>query len=204
MENPLFVTGIGTGVGKTIVSAVLCYQNNMDYWKPVQAGDLHYTDTENVRELTRHHHSRFHPERHRFTLAASPHEAAAAENIRIALKDFVVPDHLKPLLIEGAGGLLVPLSDDLLTAELIQYLKADLILVIRDYLGCINHSLLTLEAIKFRGLNLKQVIFNGDFNPASKKLIISRLPASCHWSDLPELAEINHNSLDKLSKLLKF
>lgn len=204
MNNPLFVTGIGTGIGKTVVSAVICYQNKMDYWKPVQAGDLHYTDTEIVRELTGHHHSRFHPERHRFMLAASPHEAAAAENVRITLQDFILPGHLRPLLIEGAGGLLVPLSDNLLTAELILHLKADLILVIRDYLGCINHSLLTLEVIKLRGLNLKQVIFNGDFNPYSKKVIISQLPSNCSWTDLQELTEINHNSLSRLPKMLKF
>lgn len=204
MGNPLFVTGIGTEIGKTIVSAALCYQNNLDYWKPVQAGDLHDTDTEKVRRLTGHHHSRFHPERYRFTLAASPHEAAAAENTRITLQDFTLPDHLRPLLIEGAGGLLVPLSEKLLTAELIQHLNADLILVIRDYLGCINHSLLTLEAIKLCRLNLKQVIFNGDFNLSSKKLIISRLPENCPWSDLPELTEINQNSLIKLPELLKF
>ncbi|MBG8555951.1 dethiobiotin synthase [Hymenobacter guriensis] len=167
----LFITGIGTDVGKTFVSAILTEALQADYWKPVQAGLEPTTDAATVRSLVQNPVSRFWPERHRLQLPASPHAAAAAEQLTLRPGDFHLPDTDNHLLVEGAGGLLVPLAPGFLVADLIAQLDLDVVVVSRNYLGSINHTLLTLEALQTRGLRVRGLVFNGEPTPATEDFI---------------------------------
>lgn len=202
MNKPLFVTGIGTGVGKTIVSAILTQQLKADYWKPVQAGDLGCSDRDTVTSLVTHQQTVFHPETYRFRLAASPHKAAKFENVNIKLTDFSLPDTENHLVIEGAGGLMVPLSNQLRMIELIQHFDAAAILVIRNYLGCINHSLLSMEALFNRNIPLRAVIINGAMDEATESILHSYFPQKTVFAKVPEFLTLNKQSIQDCPELL--
>src|SRR2546423_3146759 len=163
----IFVTGIGTGIGKTVVSAILTRALQADYWKPVQAGYENGTDSEWVAGLLDSQNSRIHPETYRLKLAASPHIAAKEENLEIKLEKiyhcYRQLGARTPLIIEGAGGLMVPLNKKEFVIDLIKKLNASVILVSRNYLGSINHSLLTAAACKRNELNVMGWIFNDQY-----------------------------------------
>jgi dethiobiotin synthetase len=169
----IFITGIGTDIGKTVAAAILTEGLKADYWKPVQAGSLEDTDSDFVRRMISNDQSTVHPEAFRLNRPVSPHLAAAMDGIEISLKDIRVPRTRNTLIIEGAGGLMVPLSEKLLMIDLIEKWKAEVIVVSRHYLGSINHTLLTLEMLKKRKLPLCGVIFNGDENTATEKIILN-------------------------------
>lgn len=170
-NKPLFVTGIGTGIGKTIVSAILTESLKADYWKPVQSGDLDNSDTLKVKSLVSNTVSKFYPEAYRLTQPYSPHKSAALDGIVIDPEKIIMPETNNQLLIEGAGGLMVPLNDNYLMIDLIKQLNAEVVLVIKHYLGSINHSLLSLEALYSRNIPVKAIIFNGDSDVDSEQLI---------------------------------
>jgi dethiobiotin synthetase len=172
----IFVTGIGTGIGKTIVSAVIAEALQADYWKPIQAGLADGTDTETIKKLVSNTRTKIYPEAFRLKIPASPHTAAAAENISINIKDFQLPHTTNNLVIEGAGGLMVPLNDKELMSDLISHFHAEVILVVRHYLGSINHTLLSLEALSSRKIPLMGIVFNGEPNEMSEKAILSFFP----------------------------
>lgn len=196
MKNkPLFVSGIGTSVGKTIVSAVICEQLKADYWKPVQSGDLHDSDSDQLRKLVSNTRTVIHPETFRLKLAASPHQSAKAQGIAITPSSFQLPKTDNQLLIEGAGGLFVPLSPGFLMFELILQLGAGVVLVVRNYLGCINHTLLSLHAIASLNIPLKHVVLNGKFNEDTRDIILANIPVGITWSELPEFDEISSMSI---------
>jgi dethiobiotin synthetase len=161
MNKPLFITGIGTGIGKTIISAILVEKLKADYWKPIQSGDLDDSDTLKVRSLVSNTASKFHPESYRLTQPYSPHKSAALDGIVIDPEKIIMPDTDNQLIIEGAGGLMVPLNDDFLMIDLIKKLDAEVILVSQFYLGSINHTLLSIDALKQREIAVKGIIFNG-------------------------------------------
>lgn len=190
-NKPLFITGIGTYVGKTIVSAVLCEQLQADYWKPVQAGDLDQTDSSKVAKLISNSKTVIHPETFRLIEAASPHQAAKSEGKAIHPEDFKMPKTSNQLIIEGAGGLFVPLSNDFLMIDLIRQFKAEVILVIRNYLGCINHSLLSLHALTSSKIPIKHVVLNGRFSEDTLDVILHHIPKNVGWSILPEFDNLN-------------
>jgi dethiobiotin synthetase len=169
--KPLFITGIGTGIGKTIVSAILTEHLKADYWKPIQSGDLDNSDTMKVKSLVSNNMSRFHPEAYRLTQPYSPHKSAALDDITIQPEKIMLPETDNRLIIEGAGGLMVPLNNDFLMIDLIKQLNAEVVLVIKHYLGSINHSLLSLEALDSRNIHVKAIIFNGERDEDSEKLI---------------------------------
>lgn len=168
-----FVTGIGTDVGKTIASAILVESLHADYWKPIQAGDLDNTDTMKVRSLISNTTSKFHPETYQLTKPMSPHAAAEADGIKINIDTLTLPITTNSLIIEGAGGLMVPLNDKFLVIDLIQKLKAEVILVSNNYLGSINHTLLTVESLKNRNIPIAGIIFNGRSARTSEEYILS-------------------------------
>lgn len=168
----LFVTGIGTDVGKTLVAAIFTEALQADYWKPVQAGLTPTTDTATVRALVTNPVSRFHPEAYRLQLPASPHAAAAAANIRIQPERFHLPQTNNHLIVEGAGGLFVPLAPGFLLVDLLAQLQLATVVVSRHYLGSINHTLLTLEALQRRGLPIRGLVFNGEATPATEEFIV--------------------------------
>lgn len=165
----LFITGIGTEIGKTVCSAILVEHFKTDYWKPVQSGDLHYTDSNKIEKWTDNTYC--HPETYRLQLAASPHQSAKAENIQINLDDFQLPDTGNSLIVEGAGGLMVPLSDDVFMIDLIEQLKLPTALVVRNYLGCINHTLLSIMALEQRNIKLEYLILNGELPEDTERVI---------------------------------
>ena len=185
----LFVSGIGTDVGKTVVSAILTEAFQADYWKPVQSGDLHFTDSDKVRSFVKNTKSKFHKEIYRLNTPASPHYAAEVDGVEINLENFVLPETENHLIVEGAGGLMVPLNSNQTVLDLIKKLNIPVVLVSRNYLGSINHTMLSIEMLKARNVEVKGIIFNGEPNPATESWILknSGLPfiASVPMSESP-------------------
>lgn len=171
MRATYFVTGIGTDVSKTVACAILTEALQADYWKPVQAGDLDNSDTKKVKSLISNSETTFHPEGFLLSQPMSPHAASEIDKKKISVKKLVRPQTKNILVIEGAGGLLVPLNHKETIADLI--LPSDRVIIVsRNYLGSINHTLLTLEVLKNRGLDCFGIIFNGKRNEASEKVIL--------------------------------
>lgn len=194
MKNrPIFITGIGTGVGKTIVSAILVEKFKADYWKPIQSGDLDHTDTDQVRSLVSNPISKFHPEAYRLTQPFSPHKSAALDGIRIDLEQISIPETENQLIIEGAGGLMVPLNDKDLMIDLIQKLDAEVILVSQNYLGSINHTLLSAELLKERKIKIRNLIFCGAADQSSEEIIGKHLNSDI--IRVPLFNPLNRNSI---------
>lgn len=196
-----FVTAINTDSGKTLVSAILCQALQADYWKPVQAGLP--GDAAIVKDLVSFSGFTIHPETHRLKMPASPHAAAAAEGISITLQDFKAPLTKRDLIIEGAGGCLVPLNNSDFVIDLAARFSAQVILVSNHYLGSINHTLLTFETLKHRGLPVKGIIFNGHTNAESERIILHHTKLRCLLRITAEDA-INRNVIQKYaSQLIK-
>jgi dethiobiotin synthetase len=169
----LFITGIGTDVGKTVASAIVTQALEADYWKPVQAGDLELSDTHKVKDRVANEKSQFHPNAYALNTPASPHLAAELDGITINLNQIKEPETNNHLVIEGAGGILVPLND---TDCIIDLIRPDykVIVVSRHYLGSINHTLLTIEALKSRNIPVAGIIFSGDENQATETIILNK------------------------------
>ncbi|QED38289.1 dethiobiotin synthase [Antarcticibacterium arcticum] len=183
MRNEFFITGIGTDVGKTIAAAIVTEALEADYWKPVQAGDLDNSDTHRVKKLVSNKKTYYHHNSFSLTRAMSPHAAAKIDGIRMSTKEIIRPQTDNDLVVEGAGGLLVPINDKETIIDLIK--PGDkVILVSRHYLGSINHTLLSLEVLKNRGISCFGIIFNGEVNEASEELILK-------LSEVPVLGRIN-------------
>jgi dethiobiotin synthetase len=174
----LFITGISTDVGKTIASAILVEALQADYWKPVQAGDLDNSDTQKVKSLVSNSKSQFHPNAYALNTPASPHVSAQLDGIEINLTKIKEPDTQNHLVIEGAGGVFVPLNGTDCVIDLIQP-DYKVIVVSRHYLGSINHTLLTIEALKSRNLTIAGIIFSGVENKATETIILSKTNIKC-------------------------
>ncbi|GAA3986988.1 dethiobiotin synthase [Mucilaginibacter dorajii] len=182
-KQPIFITGIGTGVGKTIVSAIITEKLKADYWKPIQSGDLDDSDTLKVKSLVSNDVTVFHPEAYRLTQPFSPHKSAAIDKVTIDMQSFIIPKTENQLVIEGAGGLMVPLNDNFLMIDLIKQLNAKVILVSKNYLGSINHTLLSIQALKNYNIEVMGIVFNGPKDIYSKTYILN-------YSGLTELGQI--------------
>jgi dethiobiotin synthetase len=169
----LFITGIGTDVGKTIASAIITEALEADYWKPIQAGDIDNSDSHKTRRYISNDKTRIHSNSYTLNTPASPHLAAQLDNVIIDLKKIKEPVTNNHLVIEGAGGLLVPLNEKHTIADLI---KPDykVIVVSRHYLGSINHTLLTIEVLKQRNLAVTGIIFNGEKNKPTEEIIMNK------------------------------
>jgi dethiobiotin synthetase len=192
--NKYFITGIGTDVGKTIVSAILTEALKADYWKPVQSGVADGTDKGLVSSLITNTTSVCHNESYSFQEPASPHLAASLENQKIKLEQMHLPDTQNDLIIEGAGGILVPLNDSNYVIDLAQEFEADVILVCRNYLGCINHSLLSIDYLVKNNFPVKGLVLVGNFDKAVKLAITnySELPV---LAEIPEMSEISKETI---------
>lgn len=183
--NLIFITGIGTGIGKTIVSSIVAEALHADYWKPVQAGTTGTTDTQIVQSLITNTKTKIHPEAYRLKMAASPHIAAKQEGIQISLENIIskLPVSANQnLIIEGAGGLLVPLNENEFVSDLIKKLNAKVILVSKNYLGSINHSLLTAAVCKANKIKVCGWIFNDQY--------LNYDDAIVQWSGLKKIASL--------------
>jgi dethiobiotin synthetase len=192
MRN-IFVTAIGTDSGKTVVSAILAKALNADYWKPVQSGQP--ADSETVKQLTAGT-VKIHPEQYVFKTPASPHYAAALENRTIDLDIFAAPKTDRPLIIEGAGGLMVPLNEHHLMIDLVKKLNCRVVLVSNIYLGSINHTLLSIEALKKRGIAIDYLVFNGIETPSTENIIKTFTQAPVLFR-LDQEEKINPEIIDK-------
>lgn len=187
------VTGTDTEVGKTVFAAALAGHLQARYWKPVQSGLDGPTDSELAAWLSGGR-AQVLPEAYRLTNPLSPHELARLDGVTIDPARLALPHGDGPLVVEGAGGALVPLSSDLLAADLFAQWGLPAIVVARTALGTINHSLLTLEALKARGVTVAGVAFSGEANPASEEAII-RFGKVSHLGRLPRLDPLDAASL---------
>jgi dethiobiotin synthetase len=168
-QNSYFVTAIGTDSGKTLVSSILCRALEADYWKPIQCGSPR--DSDQIRSLMGEAQI-IHPETYDLKMPASPHAASKAEGVEVMLENFTLPKTDHSMIIEGAGGLMVPLNDECFVVDLIKHLNTKVILVANLYLGSINHTLLSIEALKARNIPIEGIIFNGASNPESERIIL--------------------------------
>ncbi len=178
MTSRLFITGNGTGVGKTLVSAIVVSSLEADYWKPVQAGDLDASDSHTLKHLLPPS-TVIHPEAYRLSQPMSPHAAAERDGVQIELDKIVLPETKNSLVIEGAGGVYVPLNANDTMLDLIMHLGTPVILVSHQYLGSINHTLLTWEALASRGIPIAGIIFNGERNKDSEQIILAKTKLPC-------------------------
>ncbi|GAA4275312.1 dethiobiotin synthase [Aquimarina mytili] len=165
----IFITGIGTDVGKTIASAIVVEALQADYFKPVQAGDLEFSDTDKVKQLVSNSKSKFHDNSYALNTPMSPHAAAEIDEITIETSKIILPKTKHNLVVEGAGGLLVPLNDNETILDLITP-EYKVIVVSRHYLGSINHTLMTIEILKNKGYN-PAIIFNGNEHKTTEDII---------------------------------
>ncbi|MGF7217843.1 dethiobiotin synthetase [Spirosoma lacussanchae] len=177
--SQFIVAGIGTEIGKTVASAVLVEALQADYWKPVQSGALEDSDTETVRRLISNSVSQFHPEAYRLKEPLSPHAAAAIDGVTIDLAAIQLPQTNNALVVELAGGLMVPLNDHDLTIDWVQRSGLPVALVSRNYLGSINHTLLSVEACRSRHIPLLGILFNGPATPATETFILNYTGLAC-------------------------
>lgn len=200
-QKLLFITGIGTEVGKTVCSAVLTKYFNADYWKPIQSGDLHFSDSMKIKNWVGENVV-IHPETYRLQLAASPHQSAKEEGITINLNEFRLPGTHNNLIVEGAGGLMVPLSDSEFMIDLIEKLDIPVALVVRNYLGCINHSLLSIMALNQRKINLKYLILNGDFPQDTERIIRKNIQQETEIIRIPNIENLTKENIESVTKQL--
>ena len=182
---PIFITGTGTGIGKTLVAAILAQALQANYWKPVQAGFDEGTDTDWLKKVVSHASFKAFPEIYRLRMPASPHIAARHEGISISIEKICggSPQSEAPLLIEGAGGLMVPLNENEFVIDLVKKLNAKVILVSRNYLGSINHSLLTAAVCKQNNIEVLGWIFNDHYMNYENEIV--------QWSGYSKIASLS-------------
>lgn len=191
-----FITGIGTDVGKTIVASVLTEALQADYWKPIQAGNVESSDPMIVSNLITNKVTAIHPSAFSFEIPASPHFAAEKEGKNIDIRSIKKPMTKNHLIVEGAGGLLVPLSKKELVIDLINELKMPVILVVKNYLGAINHTLLSAEALIKRSIPIAGIVFNGG-NRHENIPMIESYTGFKTLGHIPDLEILNKESISK-------
>ncbi|MGM8361036.1 dethiobiotin synthase [Flavobacterium sp. ARAG 55.4] len=174
----LFITGIGTDVGKTIASAIITEALEADYWKPIQAGDLDTSDSHKIKAFLSNDKTIIHLNSYALNTPASPHLAAEIDGITIDKSNIIEPSTQNHLVIEGAGGIFVPLNDNETIVDLIQS-DYKVIVVSRHYLGSINHTLLTIEALQNRKIAIAGIVFNGEENLATESIILKKTGIPC-------------------------
>ena len=192
------IAGIHTGIGKTVCSTIICQALGYDYWKPVQAGDLDHSDSIFVRDHVNNPLCKIHPERYRLLTAASPHYAAELENVEIRREDFILPTTQNNIVVETAGGLMSPLAAGFLNIDLVAHLDLPVILVSNNYLGSINHTLLTCEVLKARNIEVAGIVFSGESVAASEKFILEHtgLP---HLFSIPKFENLDAASMQQFA-----
>lgn len=194
--QPVFITGIGTGIGKTVASAIVTEALGANYWKPVQAGFDEGTDALTVKKLLSNNSTIIYDEVYKLKLPASPHIAAREEETTIELETIyqrflqLTTNNPQLTIIEGAGGLLVPLNEKEFVVDLIKKVNAKVILVSRNYLGSINHSLLTAQVCKANNIDVTGWIFNDQYLDYEDEIV--------EWSGYPKIASLPlANKIDK-------
>jgi dethiobiotin synthetase len=194
--SQFFITAIGTDSGKTLCSAVLTHLLHATYWKPIQCGGP--TDSDWIKS-TLGQETNVLPERFFLKTPASPHFAAQQEGLRVCVNDFELPNVSGPLIIEGAGGLMVPLNEQEVLADLVSHFQLPVLLVVNHYLGALNHSLLTISELERRKIPIAGIIFNGfDFQDA-ERIILEKSGAKCLLR-IPKMDKIDLTAIGSLAK----
>jgi dethiobiotin synthetase len=196
MAEKIFVTAVGTDSGKTLVSSVLTIFLDADYWKPVQSGLPR--DTETVQALCSKEGRTFFPEKYLLSQPLSPHAAAKIDGIEIKINSVKLPESKKNLVIEGAGGVLVPLNDEETIADLMLHLQTPVVLVSNLYLGSINHTLLTFNELTRRNIPIKGLVFNGEQNAESERIILKKTGLRCILR-IPRLEKTDRATIEALA-----
>ena len=199
MSQQYIVTGIGTDVGKTVVSAILSEAFKATYWKPIQAGDLDNSDSIKVNKWTTDNVTVL-EEKYRLKSPMSPHAAAKIDGIEIQITDIQKPEIEGNLILEGAGGIMVPINQKGDTyLDVFEQLKLPVIVVSRNYLGSINHTLMTIEMLQHRGITIKGIIFSGVSNEETESIILSKTKLKC-LARIPEASEVNATFIQQQAK----
>lgn len=199
----LVIAGIGTDVGKTVAAAIIVESMKADYWKPIQAGELDYTDSDKVQELISNNKSVIHQEAFRFSKPMSPHAAAEFDRITLKAELIEFPKTENTLIIELAGGILVPLNQTETNIDLIKKWQLPVILVVNFYLGSINHTLLSVDVLKKTNCSLTGLLFNGEENFQSKQVILS----TTGFKDLgtiPRAQKLDKNFISAMAQKITF
>ncbi len=197
-----FITGIGTEVGKTIASAIITQALKADYWKPIQAGELDTSDTMKVQSLVSNEKSKFHTEKYRLNEPMSPHASAKKDNITIDINQIDTPKTNNHLIIEGAGGLLVPLNNKDTILNLIKKTKCEVILISKHYLGSINHSLMSIEILKKNNIPIKGILFNGEENKETEDIIVKMTGINV-LGRIEIIKNLNRKKIDDIAEKIK-
>ena len=196
------VTGIGTDVGKTVVSAILSEALEAHYWKPIQAGELEFSDTKKIQKYCSNK-VRVMQERFALSQPMSPHAAAEIDNVNISLSDFKVPEVEENLIVEGAGGLMVPFNNKAETyLDLFKHFKLPAIIVSRHYLGSINHTMLTIELMQREGIEIAGIIYVGDENQTTESIIADKYAIPVIYR-VPMAKEITPNFIQEQAQIIK-
>src|SRR5882762_4482909 len=198
MRKAIGIMGIHTGIGKTVASAILAESLRVDYWKPVQAGDLQNSDSKKVVSLVSNRESVVHPEAVRLNHPLSPHEAARLDGVEINFGLMVWPKTSRHLLVETAGGVMSPINDEATMVDFVSFYNLPLMLVVRLYLGSINHTLLSIDVLKRREINVLGLIISGHPNPASQSFISAYSPIPI-LAQLPEMPVISASSVKEVA-----
>jgi dethiobiotin synthetase len=197
-----FITGIGTDVGKSIAASIITEALEADYWKPIQAGDLESSDTLKVQQFVKNETTVYHQEAYRLKHPMSPHAAAERDGVEIKLQNIKLPVTQNHLVVEGAGGLLVPLNKKDTILDLITQLDCEVILVSRHYLGSINHTLMSVELLKSRNISIKGILFNGAENKDTEA-IVKEMSGLDIIGRIEELKDINKEVINSIAQGLK-
>ena len=198
----LFITGIGTNVGKTVVSAILTEALQADYWKPIQSGTIEGKDSETVTSLISNSKTVIHPETYLLKQPLSPHFAAKLDGVTIEMEKLQLPTICNHLIIEGAGGLLVPINKNENVIDVAKKIDCEIVLVISSYLGCINHTLLSIEYLKSNNFKIYALVFNGDFDLEVKQSILDYI-LNPIIIDIPTLNTLSKQLISEISMKVK-
>lgn len=190
-----FITGIGTNVGKTVISAIVTEALQADYWKPIQSGTIEGLDSDTIKSLITNAETVIHTEAYLLKQPLSPHFAAKLDGVNITLNSINLPTvKNKNLIIEGAGGLLVPVNDKEYVIDMANKFDCQIVLVISSYLGCINHALLSIDYLIRNKLNLHAIVFNGTFDAEVKEAILN-YSKTCKVITVPLLDQLSQQSV---------
>jgi dethiobiotin synthetase len=198
----LFITGIGTNVGKTLVSAILTEALQADYWKPIQSGTIEGKDSDTVKSLISNSKTVIYPETYLLKEPVSPHFAAKIDGIEIELGKIQLPETSNHLIIEGAGGLLVPINKTQYVIDIAKQFDCDIVLVVSNYLGCINHALLSIDYLLRNHFKIKALVFNGEFDSEVKQSISDYAPDTM-IIDIPTLNTLSKQRISEISVGIK-
>jgi dethiobiotin synthetase len=202
MPKQFIIAGIGTEIGKTLISAIFRQGLRADYWKPVQSGNPDEADALFIKQMTQVSEGQIWESSYLLTQPLSPHTAAEIDGLRISLNEIKLPATARPLIVELAGGILVPLNEKDTNLDLIKQLGFPVVLVSKNYLGSINHTLLSYEILKAHQIPIAGIVFNGPANPSGEKFILNHTGLKVLLR-VPELNKIDPEIIQEYAKQIE-